>query len=1270
MRTKLGLPGRASARAPAPGEALPTKRGYWAVLVVALACAAGLPGMPGIGCGRAVADDSTPAKADQARRLFIFLIDHSSSMLNNQHGMQATDPKDSRWAFVADHAVQWAETLEPARDDVRVCVFNQDVPGKRDGGWLFRFEPWRTADSGRFAGELQKVGVPVPNGEGTALWNALGWAMREVQRDDRMYDESWILLYSDGEDQSSKPDPSNPDWTFDTKNPDSREQVKRRWLSLLDRVPQAHLYVQLLGGMQPDDAPIRPESLPNGVRHVYVTRPAPRRPEVVLSLRPHRAARSYLEPGNALDVEFDVSLTGPGAAMLRGRFARVTFHPSGAELGPGGDLPEEHPEAGFDGTVPLQSGRHAVRFTRREGKKGTALSGKVFVTWDAPDGVEVRGTRYHDLRFAEAGKVTLEVLSPRKGDGVVRVARGQPVAFEVKHDGDGPAKWNFDDDASSEEGDRVSHVFKATSAGCRVSVQAGGAGQMPASRDLMVQVVDAAAQVEHEDPAMAARPVKKGQEVRLCARLVGDGVGATRFEWALGDSASPKSTLPGESLAHRFESLGAQDVVVTAITDVGEIKSPPLRLQVVPGEEFGNILYPSPLNPGTQADFVAHVNAALPGDVVRWDLLDAETLRVLPGVTGTSPIVNGKAQLQPTLPRDLPPRVILRATLVRSEDGRAAQDLLVRKLSVGVNPLVLKVTNFEPKSSARLVIGDPLDLAVTIAGPDAAGQAMRWRVTWPGAATAEERKETRSRPGVGERESGLSLLREDWPARPGPVLVEMVAPDLREPVRWNLEMVLPDLPYKVRAPGIQTRRLAFPAVAEASIEPEKYIKSVQWTLRRSAAGGGTPSVQEALKFQIRPGLAEVGEHTLQALVTRVDGRRLTLPAMTFEHVAPVFRIVPPAGQPLWLGRDATLAIHPEQEAKDLVEAVEWSGDGAPGGRDVSTSVRPQRVGPFEVGALLKLKDGRGAVQIDPLRAQVTASGRIDAEPAVERDGDQRVNLFAHVRAGDYTSLFVEVEREGQAPQRIEMVGGHAPYAFEPAAYGTYAFKFQAERQPTPDNPQAVQHLGTQVYAHAKKQVLLFWVGLVAVILAVFIVLYGFVINQHPRNWIIRVDTAMPAYGDDGQPSFLHGPETRWRRFGGSLQKILVSDVVKALTGEDATAEAFAKGHDFVLVSAKTSDAAFTGLKCPPGGAPISHDEPHPTIRPPIVQIMVPEQAKRDYQGPPEGAPKDLFIWIDPGSHNRHGPQRARLWVESILVVGCAVCLALWWATKCNVGFWS
>lgn len=1075
---------------------------------------------------------ATAARAQDPadRALHVFVVDHSYSMMN-QAGRQ------TRWDFVVGKLGEWLETLPTdGSADVTVLMFNVDVPGKRprrraSDPYLLEVAKWGGGDRKKAMDFVADIGEPI-DGEGTALWNALGWAGRKIDAEGGRYSDSWIYLFTDGEDTNSQRIATDKSFTF-PEGSAGRDPVLQMWRKLVAKHEFTYMIEQPIGDMEP---PLEPEAVNPKNKHIYTSRPELRDQ---LRVSVNVAKPEYPCVAAPQDVEINVRLAGSGKKRVPGDASfRVEFR----SADPGVQL-EITPAK-----LPLKDGKHVVTVKPKGGAVGNGVKGKVALGFPSIDKTDVLGPTEIPLQFAAMAKVSIAATTPAAD---LKWPVGRPLELSVQHTGTA-ASWDFGDGGKA-AGNAVAHVFQAAGS-YDVAVTAKADGREPAVRRIKVQAVPAGLELKQAPDT----GVIVGKPVLFVATPV--LATASRYEWTVNGAARNPRNADGNELEVRFDEAGQVEVAVRAYTDICVLDRK-VQVAVGAGLSLRITRFASSVDAGLAAEFEAELKGASKRGRVQWELVDPKTgAPIDPAARGAAPAAGGKSLWAMTVPQGAPAQVTLRARAELDDAEKAQLGDVLDEVPLTVRPPGIHVRKDKPADAETLVLGEAAPFAASWTGTGAAAIAStRWEVTVDGrpAIPAADVQPSQAAGAASSQfavnlPSGGELLGKELQVSATPLVGGV--PDAAHAAVWRLTARLPKVDYRIITNAVSLGVLEYGTTLQASLEPTRFCASVEWDW-------GDGKVQKAAPADVVDhayGLADAGSKRVLARITRVDGTVDTA-QLLFDFRLPTFEIRNPGA--VRVNRNATLQMGPESLAR-FVKEVRWDfgqGFGAPETDLETTHLWSERAGPAPVRAKVTLQDGTERL-VPEITVNVVASKSVEASPEVVGGATfGGVELLAHVAAeSDFTAVEVDVLRDGELVKTLN--GTVASFTIGEGAYGTYTYRFRAKRAPSDENPATIVELGEIARSYFDRNYALAVGVLLGGMLAVGLLLWGGVLYQYPRSWALRVSTDSPLQDDvslrDIGRSFKFDRPAKgaksmvWSRF--KLRKELripTCDLVKALPDE-------------------------------------------------------------------------------------------------------------------------
>ena len=1127
------------------------------------------------------------AQSDLGRTLHTFVIDHSYSMVNKTAGV-------TRWDFVVEKLDEWTKSLPTdGSADVVFLLFNNRVPGRRPykntGGWIAEFTGWSSGDVGKAADFVERIGAP-REGEGTALWNALGYAMRRVDIQGGEYADCWIYLFTDGKDINSLRNPRDREFTFPKKRA-GKAPLLASWRALLSRRPDTYLIEQPLGQMEP---PLEPEPVNP---HIYTSRPEL---NDLLKVRVAPSQPEYPDLLQEREVELVVQLAGTGVKRVGpdDRF-RVSFEATdaAAEL-------ELDPE-----TLPLEPGKHRVRVRAKAGDVREGVRGVLKIGFPDLERTDVIGPTEVPLDFAAAASVSISKITP---SGTVRWPVHRPLSLRVQHTGDVVA-WDLGD-GSQATGDQVEHTYQRVGE-YDVRVSASAPGRQPAEEVVKVVVIQAAVTL-NQAPEMG---VVVGKPVRFKADVV--AARKRQFDWQVDGGVRAGGEADGSVLELSFDEPGTHEVRVRAFTaDVGVLERT-VQVQVGAGVSVRLSDFASSVDAGLKATFEAEVSGSFVSGRLQWAFVDASGGALGPAAAGVAPVRDGVSRWEVEVPRDLPAQVQLVAAAELSEDERGRFGSARDVVPVSVRPPGLHMKKIQPVDADVVELGSPLVFEAMWTGTKAtAVDGVRWQVL---ADNQPVRAASTVQPSREATACGATYAldladADDLLGKQVTVAAIPIAggdADESRAARWEFAVRLPRRDYRIVSPSLTLGRLDYGTNLQVRLDPADYVTSVSWDWGDGVTEEASPVADLAHTY----GFDDGGARRVLATVRRADGTTRQI-QLRFDFVVP--RLTIETTGVARLNQNLSLRVGPESLAS-MIQEVAWdfgAGFGEPEADLATSHMWTDRAGTVEVRARIKLRDGSERALL-PVSINVNASKTVRAAPEVLGGTTHgAVELRANVTPdSDYTAIEVEVFRDGAALATV--TGDVASHSIVEGEFGEYEFRFRARRVATPENPQTIVELGAIGRTYRLRRYVLAFSVLAGGGVLIYMLLRGLLWKQFARNWKLRFTTdeilqAEDLYDIDSRQLRLSRRHWKWFQWNKQVD-VPVKDLVKVY-GEDAADEGVSR-----LVESTSSlriRAQRAGTLTSPGE---QWDGPHTHSNNRDMQIFLLPAPRRD--GSKE---KTLYAWLE------------------------------------------
>lgn len=1173
-----------------------------------------------------VATPTASAQAPSDKTLHVFVVDHSYSMMNLASG-------ETRWDFVVRKMREWFGTLPTdGSADVSILLFNQFVPaqrlrGSRPDPWVVEFPSWSGGEIGDAdAFVRRRVGEP-QEGEGTALWNALGWTMRKIDLQAAQYADCWIYLFTDGEDTNSKQIDAQP-FTF-PKGPAGKDPTLAAWRKLIAEHPATYMIEQPLGGMQP---PLEPEP---ANPQIYTSRPELRD---VLKVRVSPPKNEFASIEAPREIALQVQLAGTGKKRLP---ADARFRLAFDSETPGVELAVE-PE-----TLAFTDGKQSVTVRLASGDPSKGVQGRLRLSFPQVERTDVLGPTEIPIRFAEPAKVSISQVSPAAS---IKWPVGRPLPLQVKHTGE-RVEWDLGDGTRSSE-PSLTHTY-ARPGEYQLSVSAHADGRESASRRMTVTAIEAGIVVRQEPD----QGVITGRSVSFSATVSAGTV--KQFDWTVDGAVRSASGGIGGELEHVFEESGSREVVVRAFTEDLGILERRFQIQVGEGLSVRIASFASSVDAGLEFEFGAEVKGSLRSGRIAWALLDESGNPIDATAQGSAPIASGTSSWRIQVPRNAPARVRLSARAEVTDEEKARFGEAADEVVLSVRPPGLHTKKERPVDADTLVLGGATPFEARWSGTRAADVAeIQWTVQADGAAVQPPSRVQPSRSesavassyqldlGAAEALLGKQVSVTGTPLVDGAPVAEAAA-------TWRFTVRLPRLDYQIVTRSLDVGALDYGKRMQVEVQPTRYLRDVTWFWGDGQEQSG--AADEPLDHEY--GLDAGGAREIRAELRRIDGSVEVL-KLPFEFRVPTFAIRAEAS--VRIGASATLSVGPES-LRSMISQVEWDFGGGyqPPEADAETSYRwVDRAGPVNISARVTLADGSERTLGATLR--VDASATVKAAPEVlggETHGS--VELRANVSSeSDYRRIRIEVSRDGESLGEFD--GEVATHVIPEGEFGDYLFRFTAERVPTEDNPESTVLLGEIGRTYRLRRWALAIGTLASAILLLYVLARGFLVQQYPRTWRLRVTTENPwrdgaALEDlDARPYRLDQGGRKKRPHWGLFQwtkelRVQTKDLIQVFDRDeiDEGLKSFEQDANVLRIRAtgeKLLDSPGEGWS-----GPRTHESKRD------LRIFTLTPPRRDVDA------KALYAWLDSKAPTSTG------WIISIIGLISLLAAWLWFAmTHCNL----
>ncbi len=772
-----------------------------------------------------------PRAAAESPATFIFVLDGSGSM----DKARVPDGR-TRWEAAKASIASTIESL-PDGFDAEILVFGSKVePSRWSNRWSMRSRQERAA-AVAFARSPSERGGRAwsPGIEGTALYDAMGWAFSRAEEICRNGGQVTIVVLSDGDDQNSRI------WSPDGDG--GRRRSLCDALGLLRRTCLAGLTYRFSRTSRDLVPPCDPDAIGESI--VFTTLPIVAKPEgptefASLADGPQRIALRIEVPPNfsiaglaSMDVRF---VPEPGQPAVRLEPSQIRLENGAVPL-----------SATVVGPAPDTPVRGTLRFVVGKPKAATAI---VMPPRDIPIG------------FAAPAKVSLDPGQVLPADGAVFL-KGRPIRFAAPEVAGGTAAWQFGDGESG-TGFTASHAY--ASEGVKtftLSVTKPGSQAFSLSRRL--RVVDISVAIVPPSTLPIA-----GEEIALEARTTGP---VKAIRWQI-DSFDVAAASDGR-LRYRFASPGTYEARAIAVTDFGDFDA---RLPITIGEG-ASIAIVRP-----DSDIAALVpitfRAVVTGPVaeVRWSVVGADgtshDLGIAGGLDRVEPIGQDRvSEFTATLPAAAAGRVTLTATAVLPAELIGRIDSLEDSVERTVLPPGLFTTIASPIAGETLAFDRETAFTAQLAGSGLAEvTAVKWRFLDAGGAEIGTIESSIER--APDRPEGTSRVVFTPLAEHGPQLRVEASPigaARTEPgtASFGVRLLLP--PYELwcgdAASGIAPlgRNLKF------EVRPATHLEEVRFDF--GDGGNETVAAGAAAAFHR---FATGGLFDVRAVATTTDGRSIDL----------------------------------------------------------------------------------------------------------------------------------------------------------------------------------------------------------------------------------------------------------------------------------------------------------------------------------------------------------------------------------------------------------
>ncbi len=1064
-------------------------------------------------------------EAPIARTLHYFVIDHSSSMVNQTAGRSSGSLWESFEGWFLENLKPTSVAIDGSAD-VHLMFFNQNAPGrkpnsirKRDAPWMYSFSPWKSDSLEVAQRALGEVGRPTDSGEMTALWNALGVAMKQAEADADRYETVCIYLFTDGDDTHSSS--AGERFTFD-RGTKGKDQLIGVWRELVARHDNIYLLELPIGGDM-RSPPLAPESEDPLNKNIRSSRLETGEYTLIVSVTPDRTAFPSLDQAQAMKLR--MGFVGNGAGELEsvkrrnrnGAQVHVSFR---------SDNPLHHVTV-TPAAIDISRGEQVIKLEAKSRNIDNGVKGKLEFRY--PDGVRklrIEGTKWLPLAFAEKKAERVEIRQMNPGSER-RWARGVPLKFSVDHTGTAVA-WDFGDGTSIAHVANGEHTWERTGQ-YTLKCTASADGLAASERVAIINVID-------PKMAIVVNPengTSVGDAATFTARVDGAQT-PDAIEWFIDGVRRESRVGAAWALEHSFATAGPHKVACLAHTDCGDVRGE-LDVQVEAGLAIQICGVPSTIEAGTTCQFEAEVLGGRGPQRVEWQLLDGKGL-VVRNHTTVQPA--GRILWDALLPDEVSGKAALHVKLEPEVAPGVAQRPALRDLvALDVKPAGLYSEKQQPGDGSGLTLDEEMPHVVMFSGSLASKiTGVKWQVFNDG---RELSSHTEEAPGRAES-GGRVFTRSKWSARlaadkhpelPGRQIQVRAIPILdgkpeeSKAAEWASTVRLRDVEYVLGTEGLDKGELPFGKALQLRVTPTTYVKSlrIRWDNESSEVHVNDPAASLSHTYPYDPDEAHFDKR-VRVIVERIDGSKPEL-SQPFRHYIEPFRISN-SGSPR-IGHPVYFQIHPnEQTYQNLIQSVDWTIDGVGLNSGPKVVHSFDRAGPHDIHATIRMPDG-ATHTVRTLSIVVSASEDVKGNLQVEwPDGPGAVNLRVDIAAEhDYKEVEIEVLRDGTLLKTLK--GTQCSYELAEADYGTYTHVAWATRATTSTNPntrvQIASHQGQYVQRRYLEWILL----VIASMVLPWIVLRATYLGQAPRGWSLKARWVFQDTDADFNPTREHdigGPD--------------------------------------------------------------------------------------------------------------------------------------------------
>lgn len=743
----------------------------------------------------------------------------------------------TRWDAARDSISQTIESL-PDGYACELLVFGDEVD---PSNWSRR---WEIEDSDSRAAASSYARRPVrrdgrewdPRGEGTALFDAMGWAFERAGELCAKGSETTVVVLSDGGDANSRR------WS-----PDGRGGRRSLCAKL------AELRRGCLGGVSyrfvRDNRSIVPPCDPDAVGEgiVFINLPI-----TVVPDGPTEFA-SLAEGPQQIQLRVDVpaGIAKAGIDSLSVRFIAPSGQ-TGVAIAPG--------------TIPLVDGPVTLTATAVGDPSETPVRGTLtFVVPTVADPtIVVVPPRDLPIGFAAKAKVSLDPTRVLPPEGAAFL-KGRPIRFSAPEVAGASASWQFGDGESA-SGFAVTHAYAAEGEKS-FTLSVTKPGSTPFNLTRTIRVVDISVAIAPPPEVPIA-----GEAVVLEARTTGP---VDQIRWQI-DSFDVAAATDGR-LRYRFPGPGTYQARAIAVTAFGEFDA---RLPIEVGEGASiAIVQPDAAVPAlVSTSFAAVVTG--PIEEVRWTLVDDAGQVIDPGledgIDRVEPIGEGRvSRFTFALPATAKGPISITAAAIVPDRLASRIAALEDRVEREVLPPGLFTTIVSPIAGETLPFDRQAGFAAQLAGSGLVEvTGVRW--TFSGENGSEIAVVDSSVERAADRAEGIAnVVFTPLPEHGGRISVtaQPLAAGTFDPASSTHTLRLDTPDYVLRAPDCANGIAGLGRNVKFEIEPTTHLRSVRFEF----GDGGRETVEmesgEAACFHR---FTTGGVFDVRAVATLADGRTIDI----------------------------------------------------------------------------------------------------------------------------------------------------------------------------------------------------------------------------------------------------------------------------------------------------------------------------------------------------------------------------------------------------------